>query len=140
MPKHVQITLPPNWRDSSAENPDGPPTYLRSSACPGPLQVSWAWYCGGQPPNPTDADLVDLATLITEKIKDAEPIAKTSGACAIGRFGSAVINSNEFGRVQVWYLSNGFDFITVTHIGAIEPEEIAEAELIVASLGIVDGD
>src|SRR5207237_5537853 len=63
MGNRLQMHLLPDWSDHSHENPDGPPTYLRdTSEVPGPLQVSWAWYESGEVPNPSDEDLISLAT------------------------------------------------------------------------------
>src|SRR5688572_30273383 len=62
MADRLRVKLLPGWADYSDENPDGPPTFLRdTSASPGPLQVSCAWYESGAVPNPNDDDLIALA-------------------------------------------------------------------------------
>jgi hypothetical protein len=142
MPKSLRINLPPTWSDHSAENPDGPPTYLRdSSDTPGPLQVSWAWYKSGKVPNPTDQDLIDLARA-SQKTFGGELLSTSSGACAIGRYGTVVLRTADMPRIQVWRLSNGRDIVTVTHICPVELEadEVAEAQLIVELLRIENRD
>jgi hypothetical protein len=59
-----------------------------------------------------------------------------SGGCAFGKFGTTVYRSAEFPRSQVWYLSDGKDFIMVTHICGEEPnpQELVEVDQIVHML------
>jgi len=53
-----------------------------------------------------------------------------------GKLGSTVYRSSEFPRSQVWYLSDGKDFIMVTHICGEEPDpqELVEVDQIVHML------
>jgi hypothetical protein len=53
-----------------------------------------------------------------------------------------VFRSPQFQRIQIWCLSNGKDFINVTHLCPVEPppEEIAEANQIAHSLLLGPGD
>jgi hypothetical protein len=137
MRKRLQITLPEGWSDYSKENPDGPPTYLRDkSEVPGPLQVSFAHYQSGVIPNPTYDDLVGIATGTGKLIEGSEVVKTSSGDCDFGRFGSAIFRSPETPRMQSWHLSNGRDFIMVTHICPEEPdpEEVEEVQEIVKHL------
>jgi hypothetical protein len=142
MPKSLKVNLPPTWSDHSAENPNGPPTYLRdASDTPGPLQISWAWYNSGKEPNPTDQDLIELARRFESRV-GGEVLSTTCGDCTIGRYGTAVFRAAEMPRIQVWLLSNGRDFVTVTHINPVEPDadEVAEAQSIVELLRIENTD
>jgi hypothetical protein len=141
MDKRVKVNLLPGWTDYSYENPEGPPTFLRdASSESGPLQVSWAWYASGKEPNPTDEELIGLAKGFGKGFDEPELLETSSGKCAIGRYGTAVFRTKESARVQAWYLSNGRDFVTVTHIGVgqPEPEEVAGAQQIVEQLRIVE--
>jgi hypothetical protein len=139
MENRLQVRLLPGWSDHSEENPDGPPTYLRDvSFSPGPLQVSWAWYESGATPDPTDDDLIALSKGIQKSFESPELIETGSGACSVGRYGSAVFRCEEAGRVQAWHLSNGRDLLTVTHIAGndVDPVEVKEAQQIVEMLAI----
>ena len=138
MGNRLQVHLLPDWSDHSHENPDGPPTYLRdASDAPGPLQVSWAWYQSGEVPNPSHEDLISLAKGVQRSFDSPELVETGSGACALGRYGTAVFRCKDFGRVQAWYLSNGRDIITVTHIAGadVDPIEVREAQQIVRAVG-----
>lgn len=143
MENRLSVQLPPDWSDHSHENPDGPPTYLRDiSADPGPLQVSCAWYKSGEVPNPSDDDLISLAKGVQNSFESPELIESAAGPCMIGRFGTAVFRCGDFGQVQAWYLSNGRDIITVTHIAGenVDPVEVKEAQKIVEQLAIDRAD
>ena len=122
MSKYIKVTLLPEWSDYSRENPAGPATFLRqTSEVPGPLQVSLAAYRAGEVPNPSPQDLVSLARKAGDTLGATELVETASGECVFGHFGSTVFRSAESGRMQVWYLSDGYDFIIATHIC---PEEV----------------
>jgi len=143
MENRLCVQLLPDWSDHSHENPDGPPTYLRdTSADPGPLQVSWAWYESGEVPNPSDDDLISLAIGVQKSFESPQLNETRAGSCTIGRFGTAVFRCKDYGRVQAWYLSNGRDIITVTHIAGedVDPIEVKEAQQIVEQLAIGRAD
>jgi hypothetical protein len=138
MRKRVAVRLLPNW--ASADNPGGPATFVRTGTQDaGALQVSLlAEYTGGKPPQPTPDDLVKLARGHGER-QDAGKLVETkSGPCQLGYFGTAVFHSAEFPRIQLWYLSNGYDFVLATHVCTVEPEdaEVTEAQQTVGMLGL----
>lgn len=129
------IKLPKGWKNF--ENPDGPPTYCRElSDTPGPLQISCAEYRSGTIPNPSVDDLKKLSIGLGQKHDLGDLVESSSGPCNLGMMGTAVFRSDENPRIQVWHLSNGRDFIMVTHICPTEPDpvEVREAQEIVRTL------
>lgn len=139
MRKRVTVRLLPGWSDYSHQNPEGPATFLRdTSKVPGPLQVSFVGYRAGEIPNASLQSLVNMASDMGDTLGATEVVQTTSGDCAFGRFGSAVFRSAENPRMQVWYLSDGYDFILATHICGEEPDgsEVAEVEEIVKRLTV----
>jgi hypothetical protein len=139
MRKRIKVTLLPGWADYSHENPEGPATYLRqASEVPGPLQVSLMAYRAGEVPDPSPQELVSMAANVEIAPLSNEVIETSSGQCAFGHYGSAVFRSPENPHMQVWYLSNGYDFILATHIcpEGVDPAEAAEAEQIVKALTV----
>jgi hypothetical protein len=135
MATSLNIKLPAGWAEF--DNPDGPPTYCRELGdTPGPLQISWAEYKGGALPNPSANDLKRMAKEFGECHDFGELVESSSGSCEFGRMGSAVFGSIEHPRIQIWHLSNGRDFIMVTHIcpSAPDPVEVREAQEIVRTI------
>jgi hypothetical protein len=130
--------LLPNWAQS--DNPDGPATFYRTdSDDSGALQASlYAEYTGGKVPNPSPADLTELAQGHGQRHDAGELVGTDSGACDLGSYGAAVFRSPEYPRIQFWYLSNGRDFVLATHVCTVEPEaaEVSEAQQIVGMLGL----
>ena len=132
-----KVLLPKGWSDYSKDNPDGPPTFLRDlSEVPGPLQISFEEYKGGEIPNPKVEDLTEMAIDLGKEQKMGELIESNNGDCDFGKYGTAIFRSRENPRIQVWYLSNGKDFVLATHISPEEPEsqEIIEAQEIVMKI------
>jgi hypothetical protein len=141
MPKRLQVSLLPEWADYSHTNPDGGPTFYRRGSEPdNPLQLSWAWYRGGKEPRPTDEALIRLSSRTFDRVDGFELRETAAGPCAIGRFGTAVARAAGLPRLQSWHLSNGLDFLMVTHVCGTEPTaaEVAEAQQIVAALVIAE--
>jgi len=139
MKKRLQVTLPQGWSDYSEEN-EGGPTYLRdASENPGPLQISWAEHTGGEMPQPTTDDLIQMGRELGRSQNFGEPIESSGDTCAFGKVGTVVFRSHEH-RIQIWHLSNGRDFINVTHIGPRDhnPDEIREAQEIVRALNLAE--
>ena len=137
----LQIKLPRGWVDYSAENPDGPPTYLRDfSEEPGLLQISWAEYKNGPVPNPSAEDLEQMSREMGEKQDYGQLVESSNGVCAFGHMGTAVFQSTEH-RVQLWQISNGKDFIMVSHIAPESPDldELREVHEIVRALTLAEG-
>ena len=138
--KTIKVMLPEGWGDYSRDNPDGPPTFLRdASEVSGALQVSFALHDEGNAPNPSKEDLIDLAKNTGATMPVGEVVETSSGECRFGIFGSAVFGPSEMAHTQIWYLSDGQDFVLATHICAERPDggEIGEAEEIVMGLTIV---
>ena len=137
MTRSTKVKLPLGWSDYSGENPEGPPTFLRDlSDLPGPLQISIIPYIKGEIPNPTEHDLIELAQRLGFDHNWGQVLEVSSGFCAFGIYGTAVFSGSDFHRVQVWYLSNGKDFILATHICQEEPDptEVKEAQTIVTEI------
>lgn len=135
----IRAKLPRGWSDHSLENPDGPATFLRDiSSEPSVLQVSFALQKAGEIPNPSREDLVKLANKTGEDMLLGNLIETSSGKCAFGIFGTAIFKSKQNPRTQIWYLSDGSNFILATHICVGDPqaEEVAEAQRIVSNLYI----
>jgi hypothetical protein len=131
---YLKIQLPKFWAQQS--NPDGPATFSRRGSS-NAFQVSWAEYRKGELPDPTTADsLQQMATSFGQKQGFGEMLGSESGDCTFGTFGNAVFRSAEYPRIQVWFISNGRDFIMATHICDREPEasEIAEVRQIASNL------
>jgi hypothetical protein len=133
----IAIDLPKSWRDISAENPDGPATYV-NSANPksGALQISFAFYRGGEVPSPSKSDLVDLSKGIGIKNNLGKLVKTNSGKCKFGIFGSAYFSGPENPIFALWHLSNGKDFVMVTYINTADfnKSELKEAERIVGNI------
>jgi hypothetical protein len=138
MSKQLRVKLLPNW--TTEKNPDGPATFVRTdSQDSGALQASlMTEYTGGKAPLPTVEGLIDLAQGHGERHAVGELVETAGGACALGRFGTAVFRSEEFPRMQLWYLSNGHDIVLASYICCTEPEpaEVEEAQQIVGTLGL----
>src|SRR5262245_30083387 len=134
MAKRLRVRLLPNWADGSRDNPGGPATFYRTdSEVSGALQLSLLTeYVGGQVPNPTGGELIELAQGHGEHYEAGELVQTGSGACHLGTFGTAIFRSDEYPRIQFWYLSNGRDFVLATHVCTVEPDnvEVAEAQQI----------
>jgi hypothetical protein len=135
----IKVTLFEGWIDCSRDNPNGPPTYLRElSSVPGPFQISWADYTGGKVPNPTMADLEKFSCDAGKEQGWGEVVESSSGNCTFGIFGTTVFRSPELSRSQIWWLSNGKDFIFATHICPEQPDpvEVQEVQEIVRMLTV----
>jgi hypothetical protein len=67
-----------------------------------------------------------------------EVIESSSGPCKFGTMGWAVFRSTECPRIQIWHLSNGRDFIMVTHIWPTVPDpvEVCDAQVIVRAITV----
>ncbi len=138
----LKIQLFPGWSDRSDENRDSPYTFMRDASIrPGALQFSFAFYRGGVVPNPSVQDLIELSEGVRARLEApeaAELVEFCGGACAFGKFGTAVFRAPGLPRAQIWHLSNGQDFILATHFFDADPDptEIAEAQEIVRNVAI----
>jgi hypothetical protein len=134
MNKHLKVNLLPGWEDITYENPEGPPTFVRSGEdATGVLQISiQSIYESGPEPKPTQDDLIRLCEHVAS-LQEANVIGRYSGDCDLGRFGSVIATSADLPHMQVWTLSNGRDFVLATFLCPEEsnPAEATEAETIV---------
>src|SRR5262245_17547045 len=139
MGKKLKIWLPDEWANISEKNPDGPLTMAwNDPAAVGAFQLSTAEYKGGPEPRPSEADLMELALGFGEQHQWGELIGSSSGKCAMGSFGTAAFKrsktmlSDAPAYSQVWFLSNGLDFVFATFIAMREPKdrELADAQRI----------
>jgi uncharacterized protein (TIGR03067 family) len=132
----LKIELPRTW--AQKENPDGPATFTRQGST-NAFQVSWAEYRGGELPTKVTADrLKEMAVDFGQKKRFGDLVESSSGACRYGSFGTAVFSTADYPRIQVWYVSNGRDFIMATHICDRNPDpaEVAEVQQIAQSLAL----
>jgi hypothetical protein len=97
--------------------------------------VSWAEYTSGEIPDPSTDDLVEMSRHLGEEQNLGELVESSGSVCDFGKFGTAIFRSPDQ-RIQIWHLSNGRDFITVTHIAPPnpDPEEVREVQEIVRTL------
>jgi hypothetical protein len=133
----LRFELSPNW--AQFEMKDGPATFHRDSAdAVGALQVSWAAYQAGPAPNPTADSLEQMAVDFGHKQQLSNMLGTARGDCEFGSWATAIFRSAEFTHFQVWFLSNGRDFIMATYICSepLNSVEIQEAQSIVESLGL----
>jgi hypothetical protein len=132
----IIVPLPEAWLDVSKRNSNGPSTYVRKefkSNLKNHLQFSLTNYGSGKIPNPSKKDLVTLARNSGLKANFGEITKINSGTCKFGIFGTAIFRSMENPITQVWYLSNGKDFILASYICQEAPRifELQEVENIV---------
>jgi hypothetical protein len=81
-----------------------------------------------------------MAEELGSKDDGARLLESSSGSCDLGAFGTAIFETSDAARVQVWWLSNGCDYVLATHISKFDPspEEVAQADEIVKNIRIVD--
>jgi len=122
--KNLNIKLPYDWQDISADNPNGPPTFTNMAiADSGVLQISLAEYLSGKFPNPRLSDLVDLSKNIGLKNEFGDLQSEASGNCAYGLFGSAQFSNHNFPHISIWHLSDGKNFVFATLICTKAPDQ-----------------
>lgn len=102
-----------------------------ASTNPGELQFSSAVY---KPDKhmakvPTEEGLIEMCRGMARSVRGGREISSQSGTCDFGIFGTVVVCGESPARFQVWVLSNGRDFILVTHTGEKTPDplEVKEA-------------
>lgn len=136
MPAKLRIRLRPGWHP--ADNP-AIPTYKREgSAGSGALQFSIAQFRHGTAPNATEQTLVAMCEKLTSSVRGRRDMATASGPCDFGIYGTAAVQGDAPVRFQAWVLSNGTEFILVTHTcgsAPPDPEEVREATEIALMTG-----
>jgi hypothetical protein len=137
MSKKLKIWLPDDW--ANVENPSGPLTVAwQDPEATGAFQLSTAEYNGGQEPRPSEADLIELAVGFGQKHGWGELTSSSSGKCVMGSFGTAGFKRTQSmppdapDYCQVWFLTNGLDFVLATFIAMQHPDhrEVAAAQKI----------
>jgi hypothetical protein len=142
MGKKLKIWLPDDW--ANVENPDGLLTMCwQDPAATGAFQLSTAEYTEGTEPRPSETDLIELAVGFGTRHSWGESTSSFSGKCVMGTFGTAAFrransmpaDAPEY--CQVWFLSNGLDFVFATFIAMQKPDnrEIAAAQRIAEGIG-----
>lgn len=135
MTSKLKIRLRPGWEP--AENP-AIPTYKRTaSADSGALQFSVAQFRHGAVPNATEQTLVAMCEKLTNGVRGRRDASSASGTCDLGMYGTVAVHGDSPVRFQAWLLSNGQDFVLVTHTCGSEPdpEELREANEIALMTG-----
>ena len=84
-------------------------------------------------------DLAQMSRELGQEQRFGELIESSGAACEFGRLGTAVFRSEEH-RIQIWFLSDGKDIITVTHIAPPEPDpdEVRDVRQIVQTLTLAE--
>lgn len=135
--KRLRLRLLHDWADITDRDKGGPLTAAWDApAATGALQFSTAEHSSGPEPRPTAEDLVDMAKSFGLEHGLGEPTATESGPCAMGTFGTAVFRCEDPTVCQVWFLSNGLDFVFVTFTAMQEPleKELKDAQSIIEAI------
>ncbi|HEX9513241.1 MAG TPA: hypothetical protein VF939_22275 [Puia sp.] len=97
----LRISFSDGWKNISHENPEGPPTFIKeASEEPGVLQISTAEYLGGEHPNPTFSDLIELSEKTGLNNQFGNIQNKETGNCKYGKYGFV-----EFARPNFPYIA-----------------------------------
>ncbi len=122
--KSLEIKLPDNWEDISADNPNGPPTFIDDTIDnSGVLQISTAEFLSGKMPNPGVADLIELSKNIGLKNEFGDLQNEISGKCDYGMFGYAQFSNSRFPYTSIWHITDGQNFIFATFICSTVPNQ-----------------
>jgi hypothetical protein len=135
MTPKLRIRLRPGWQP--AENPTIP-TYKRSaSPDSGALQFSIAQFRHGTVPNATEQTLVSMCEKLTSGVPGRRDVTSASGTCDFGTYATVAVHGDSPVRLQAWIMSNGQEFILITHTCGSEPdpEEVREANEIALMTG-----
>ena len=139
MGKKLTIWLPDDWANVSDQNSDGLLTmYWDDREATGAFQISTAEYAGGSEPRPSEDDLVQLAVSFGEEHGWGDLTGSFIGKCVMGWVGTAAFRRAKSmpldapAYCQVWFLSNGLDFVFATFISVQDPQdrELADAQRI----------
>ncbi len=139
-PMQLKVSPPLNWHTVNDPDLKSLITLRRGEGdTAGVMQVSVGFFQGGQPPNPSQEELMGHAQRYGPKIGYGQPYEAASGLCAIGLFGTAVFYPNPQHRAQLWFVSNSRDMILVSYVCSHQPEpgELAEAQGIVNTATLV---
>jgi hypothetical protein len=122
--KSLEIKLPDNWKDISADNPNGPPTFIDDTVGnSGILQISTAEFLSGKIPNPDASDLIELSKNIGLKNGFGDIKDEKSGNCSYGIFGYVHFSNSRFPYTSIWHISDGQNFIFATFLCSTMPDQ-----------------
>ncbi len=122
--RSLEIKLPDSWKDISADNPNGPPTFIDDTIDDsGVLQISTAEFLSGRIPNPSLSDLIELSKNIGLKNEFGALQNEMSGKCDYGIFGYAQFSNPQFPYTSIWHVSDGRNFIFATFICSTVPNQ-----------------
>ena len=126
----LRIKLQRGW--TPINNPKAYICIRETSAEPGEMQFSSAVYKPGRPlPKVVTEDgLIEMCRkIMAGEVPSGREILKQSGNCDFGAFGTVALRGESPAYFQAWVLSNGRDFILITHVCPKEPDpaEITEA-------------
>ncbi|MFO1514798.1 MAG: hypothetical protein U1F83_18115 [Verrucomicrobiota bacterium] len=130
----LKIKLLTGWAEHTTTN--GPATFYRQQSN-NPLQVSWAEYRGKKPLEEVSSEkLKETATTFGQKNGFGKLVESSGGKCVFGKCGTAIFRSEKHARIQVWFITDGTDYILATHICSTEPDptEVGEVKEIVSML------
>lgn len=87
MAKCLTVNLPEGWEDATHLYENATFSFRRAlPSSTGLLQVMIAEYQGGEPPNPTEADLIDFAVGAGNENHGGEMVSTFSGSHKLGVF------------------------------------------------------
>jgi hypothetical protein len=132
------VRLHQGWRE--VQVPNAPVTYVRSGpSSQGALQFSLAQFKAGPLPDSSEQTLLAMCEKLANNVRGLREKSSRSGPCDLGTLGTVVVRREAPVYFQVWVLSNGREFILVTHTCDREPtpDEIAEANEIALMTGYI---
>jgi len=133
----LKVKLFEGWRP--VENPRTLATYVRGDTSnSGSLQFSLAQYQRGILSSVTEDTLLGLCQKLAGSVRGRRDVSSGSGKCEFGLFGTVTAKGDSPAHFQVWVISNGREFILITHTCAKEPDpqEVAEANEIALMTGL----
>jgi hypothetical protein len=133
----LKVKMPASW--IYRPNQDKSPPYLfyrHQSSTPGPLQISWVETSSTPGINPSRQELQQMVSDFGQKNGYGALVESSCDSCVFGSMATATFRSPKHPRIQIWFLSNGQDMITATHICEQQPDpiEVSEAQEIVRML------
>jgi hypothetical protein len=126
-PLQLDVKLLPGWMN--VKNPKSYVCVRQTSTRPGEMQFSSAVYKPGAPPPiaVTGEKLIEMCRGMSKGVRGRREISSQFGNCDFGTFGTLAVRGESPAYVQVWVLTNGRDFILITHVCGEEPDP-AEAK------------
>jgi hypothetical protein len=132
------VAAPDGWEDITGSlGLENPPITLARTGGVGALQFSIAIYSGGERPDPSPEELLEMVHEFGQSRGLGTPgaVRTRSGQLrmAMGNF----VSDENF--VRAWYVSDGLSFALVTYVceAGRETEELADCEQIIGSLTFI---